>query len=767
MKYFKNVNSYNELKKAYRELLKANHPDNGGNVEVMQAINVEYEALFPIWKNKQEKESGEIINETAAETRRKFYTQFGWEGSRYDCDLSLKEIAKIVRTYIKEKYPTYKFSVRIHYASMCQELTAVLKESPIEIYKTAEEASEEDELAFIKKAERHGLWNLTSWTREVFESEYKKITEEHGNFYKIMNEATKAVIDDVDAFVNSYNYDDCDGMIDYFDVNFYYLGCCENNGENVKIVPKTARIKNKKSESKVAKEATSENINFKDLHFEISEDVDTRNNEKIYCVKISEKLTREEYKQANEEMKARGGYYSRFKHAFIFKEDPSKLLGVPGNSKASHIDDLEEYKKHILKEIEEEAAAAGTTVEEYANNDYELQVDAAQNLEKPKKINGTVSYRNFIGFFEVCETPETCQFYLDCVEFSATKNYITDCELLTLRRVGRQKLKKLKGENSYYKKEPEDFAKKYYEINEENARLAQELNRFSKYETGSATRIYHEKCDFAYSILDKILDEHPEQAESTAQKIDYYCKKLAEYYNDYYRNEASCPSVLICGPANFPSKKKERQNERRTLLIERWNYLENYLSKIQNFFNVSRPIKFGDPDAIEQLEKKITELESEHKLHLSANKYYKKHKTLQGFEGLTSAEISQIESLIRDPSRFVPFYVSNETANLRRYKSRLERLKKEKNLVGTCESVTIPYQGVVFKMVENTENMRLQLFFEGKPSEEIRALLKSHSFRWSGKNKCWQRQLTNNARFSYKRLKEELKNLDGIKTAAV
>lgn len=767
MKYFKNVNSYNELKKAYRELLKANHPDNGGDVEVMQAINVEYEALFPIWKNRQEKESGEIINETAAETRRKFYTQFGWEGSRYDCDLSLKEIAKIVRTYIKEKYPTYKFSVRIHYASMCQELTVVLKESPIEIYKTAEEASEEDELAFIKKAERHGLWNLTSWTREVFESEYKKITEEHGNFYKIMNEATKAIIDDVDAFVNSYNYDDCDGMIDYFDVNFYYLGCCENNGENVKIVPKTARIKNKKSESKVAKEATSENINFKNLHFEISEDVDTRNNEKIYCVKISEKLTREEYKQANEEMKARGGYYSRFKHAFIFKEDPSKILGVPGNSKVSHMDDMEEYKKHILKEIEEEAATAGMTVEEYANNDYEPQVDAAQNHEKPKKINGTVSCRNFMGFFEVCETPETCQFYLDCVEFSAAKNYITDRELLTLRRIGRQKLEKLKGENSSCKKGLESFAKKYYEINEENARLAQELNSFSKYETGSATRIYREKCNFAYNILDKILDEHPEQAESTAQKIYYYCRKLAEYYNDYYRNEASCPSVLICGPANFPAKKKERQNERRASLNERWNYLENYLSKIQSISNAKQPIKCGDPGAIEQLEKKIIELEAGHHLHLNANKYYKKHKTLRGFEGLTSAEISQIESLIRDPDRFVPFYTANETANLRRYKSRLERLKKEKNSAGTCETVATSHQGVIFKMVENTEIMRLQLFFEDKPSEKIRALLKSHSFRWSGKNKCWQRQLTNNARFSYKHLKEELKNFDGIKTAAV
>lgn len=713
MKYFKNINSYNELKKAYRELLKANHPDNGGDVEVMQAINVEYEALFPIWKNRQEKENGEIINETAAETRRKFYTQFGWEGSRYDCDLSLKEIAKIVRAYVKEKYPTYKFSVRTHYASMCQELTVKLKESPIEIYKSVEEINYNESVEFVKKALRNNLWNVDNWSREDFEKEYKKITEEHGNFYKIMNEATKAVIDDVDAFVNSYNYDDCDGMIDYFDVNFYYFGCCENNGVNVKIVPKTAHIKNKKSDPKTTKKAASENVNFKNLHFEISEDVDTRNNEKIYCVKISEKLTREEYKQANEEMKTRGGYYSRFKHAFIFKEDPSKILGVLDDSKVSHMDDMEEYKKHILKEIEEEAATAGMTVEEYANNDYEPQVDAVQNHEKPKKI------------------------------------------------------KKLKGENSSCKKKPEGFAKKYYEINEENARLAQELNSFSKYETGLATRIYREKCDFAYNILDKILDEHPEQAESTAQKIDYYCRKLAEYYNDYYRNEASCPSVLICGPANFPVKKKERQNEHRASLNERWNYLENYLSKIQNFFNVSRPIKSGDPDAIEQLEKKITELESEHKLHLSANKYYKKHKTLQGFEGLTSAEISQIESLIRDPGRFVPFYVSNETANLRRYKSRLERLKKEKNLVGTCESVTIPYQGVVFKMVENTENMRLQLFFEGKPSEEIRALLKSHSFRWSGKNKCWQRQLTNNARFSYKRLKEELKNLDGIKTAAV
>lgn len=31
-KYFKNVQNYNELKKIYKELLKTNHPDNGGDL---------------------------------------------------------------------------------------------------------------------------------------------------------------------------------------------------------------------------------------------------------------------------------------------------------------------------------------------------------------------------------------------------------------------------------------------------------------------------------------------------------------------------------------------------------------------------------------------------------------------------------------------------------------------------------------------------------------------------------------------------------------
>ena len=47
--------------------------------------------------------------------------------------------------------------------------------------------------------------------------------------------------------------------------------------------------------------------------------------------------------------------------------------------------------------------------------------------------------------------------------------------------------------------------------------------------------------------------------------------------------------------------------------------------------------------------------------------------------------------------------------------------------------------------------MRLQLIFEGKPELEMRTLLKSKGFKWSPLNNCWQRQLTNNARYDLKK----------------
>ncbi|MGE4213156.1 MAG: J domain-containing protein [Anaerotignaceae bacterium] len=46
MRYFTNISTIEELKKAYRILIKKNHPDNGGDTATAAAINNEYEKLF-------------------------------------------------------------------------------------------------------------------------------------------------------------------------------------------------------------------------------------------------------------------------------------------------------------------------------------------------------------------------------------------------------------------------------------------------------------------------------------------------------------------------------------------------------------------------------------------------------------------------------------------------------------------------------------------------------------------------------------------------
>ena len=97
-KYFKNVTSLEDLKNQFKALARKNHPDAGGNVEIMKEINCEYDALFPIWKDLHNAaEPQNQTTESADSTRSQFYTECGWEGKNHDWNRSLKEVAQIVR----------------------------------------------------------------------------------------------------------------------------------------------------------------------------------------------------------------------------------------------------------------------------------------------------------------------------------------------------------------------------------------------------------------------------------------------------------------------------------------------------------------------------------------------------------------------------------------------------------------------------------------------------------------------------------------------
>lgn len=203
MKYFKNVKNVKELKETYRKLARTNHPDMGGDVEVMQAINAEFDILVATLPTEARVEIREFRSE--------FYTQNGWKGSNYDFNLSTKDIAAKVRRFVKEIYPECKFSVTFENASMCSEIYVTLMESPYRLNKTYDELTNEE---------------LYSGNYS-YNYQYGRETDENQKRYFLKNCYTntiKEIMETVNTFVNSYRRDDSDGMIDYFDCNFYYFG---------------------------------------------------------------------------------------------------------------------------------------------------------------------------------------------------------------------------------------------------------------------------------------------------------------------------------------------------------------------------------------------------------------------------------------------------------------------------------------------------------------------------------------------------------------
>lgn len=72
-KYFNNVNTLEELRKQYKELLKQYHPDNGGDVAVMQEVNTEYDKLFKILKYHHDNAQQDSTNNTESEYSKNMY----------------------------------------------------------------------------------------------------------------------------------------------------------------------------------------------------------------------------------------------------------------------------------------------------------------------------------------------------------------------------------------------------------------------------------------------------------------------------------------------------------------------------------------------------------------------------------------------------------------------------------------------------------------------------------------------------------------------
>jgi uncharacterized protein (UPF0147 family) len=132
----------------------------------------------------------------------------------------------------------------------------------------------------------------------------------------------------------------------------YTLQEVEEVTEVEKWVKKTQRKQNKQAKEKQQDNSTetAEAITIND--YEIREDIDTRDNSKIYIVKILKTLSRDEYIEVNKCMRSIGGYYSKFKKGFLFKTDPTELLkGSNISDEAQNTNSEQEQQEEIFQPV--------------------------------------------------------------------------------------------------------------------------------------------------------------------------------------------------------------------------------------------------------------------------------------------------------------------------------------------------------------------------------------------------------------------------------
>ena len=213
---------------------------------------------------------------------------------------------------------------------------------------------------------------------------------------------------------------------------------------------------------------------------------------------------------------------------------------------------------------------------------------------------------------------------------------------------------------------------------------------------------------------------------------------------------------MIAGGSNFPVARANKANERER------NHGEAYFKFFESLENKkSREergeviIKASDDDAVEKLQAKIDALE----LVQSQMKAFNKislSKKLSNQEKLDQVKALNITSEVlryTENGGFPSYKLTNNNAKIKNAKARLESIKLNKSL-DVADKI---YDG--FRIVHNTDIQRIQFVFDDKPNADIISLLKSKSFRWSPREKAWQRQMTANTESAVEKIIIEINNL--------
>ena len=283
-------------------------------------------------------------------------------------------------------------------------------------------------------------------------------------------------------------------------------------------------------------------------------------------------------------------------------------------------------------------------------------------------------------------------------------------------------------------------------------------------------RAQREQESFGNSIAE-LYTSNLEQAKQTGA-LEAYNDAFDKGYSYILKNylemvgiRARTFSTAITGGAGITERKiasneklMRSEHERLQKHIDLQEKLQERLAKIAknkpaDQYEEGDVIKSTDNNATTKLQQKLKMLQDRKtmlKNGVVAAKEYQKSKDISVFKqyNIDSETTEQIINHIdkggkpTEKDMYSWFTMPYLNRDIKEVENRIATLEKNQ-AKGTDETLI---EGG--KIVYNGEAQRLQIFFDGIPSKEVREALKSHAFKWAPTAKAWQRTLTENAKYA-------------------
>lgn len=186
-------------------------------------------------------------------------------------------------------------------------------------------------------------------------------------------------------------------------------------------------------------------------------------------------------------------------------------------------------------------------------------------------------------------------------------------------------------------------------------------------------------------------------------------------------------------------------------------YKDKAIAKINN-----HDISSDDPNVITKLKDKVQELESKRETMKSLNKawnvFVKKGNRNDLYNlGLCDESIDKMKSeydsnpCVWERIPYPKYETQNIAQTILYYKKRLQREIKKADYISDSNNV-FHIKSIDCYAIDNIEENRTQIIFKTKPQEEIIIELKRSGFKWSNRNRAWQRYISNQAHYHAQRI---------------